>query len=65
MSLDKQEINSYYFTEGVEVQVRMAYLRACGKDVLAVARAVCSSEVDDLATDFLDIDGDMGDDDFL
>ena len=41
-----------------------AYLRKCGQDVLTVARAVCSSEVDDLATDFLEIDDELDDTDF-
>ena len=41
-----------------------AYLRKCGQDVLAVARAICSSEVDDLATDFLEIDDELDDTDF-
>ena len=41
-----------------------AYLRRCGQDVLTVARAVCSSEVDDLATDFLEIDDELDDTDF-
>ena len=42
-----------------------AYLRKCGNDVLTVARAICSSdEVDDLATDFLEIDDELDDPDF-
>ena len=44
----------------------LAYLRACGQDVFSVAQAICSSDVDDLATDFLDIDrGELYDDDFV
>ena len=41
-----------------------AYLRKCGHDVLTVARAICSSDVDDLATDFLEIDDELDDTDF-
>ena len=33
-------------------------------DVHTVARAICSSEVDDLATDFLEIDDELDDTDF-
>lgn len=44
----------------------LAYLRSCGQDVLSVARAICSSRVDDLATDFLDVDAadQLDDEDF-
>jgi hypothetical protein len=41
-----------------------AYLRACGKDVLTVAEAICSCDVDDLATDYLDIDDTLSDGDY-
>ena len=42
----------------------LAYLRACGKDVLSIGQAICSSDVDDLATDYLDVDQVVDDDDF-
>lgn len=43
----------------------LAYVRACGQDVLSAAQAICSSDVDDLATDFIDIDADLDEGDLM